>query len=189
MRSRVRADRLRRVTALSAAETLRFLLLRDWVNNAATRRKAPSVAGDERVTSTRRRALTDADSGSTVLLVDDSEDNRLLYAEHLETFGIRVLHAADGEHALFKAARNVPDVVVMDLAMPILDGWEALRHLKAGARTKHVPVIVLTGRVVEDGLRRAHELGAYAVLTKPCLPEVLLSIIRGILDRADRGSA
>jgi CheY-like chemotaxis protein len=124
-----------------------------------------------------------------VLIVDDAEDNRVVYGQYLEFFGLSVVHAVDGEHALFKIERRPPDVIVMDLAMPILDGWETMRRLKAAPQTADIPIIAVTGHFDEGGLRRAHAVGAYAVLLKPCLPEVLHSVIRGILERADRGSA
>jgi CheY-like chemotaxis protein len=71
----------------------------------------------------------------------------------------------------------------MDLAMPLLDGWEATRAIKAHPRMKHIPVIVLTGQVTPDSLERARVAGADAVLTKPCLPSKLLAQVHTFLDR------
>lgn len=74
-----------------------------------------------------------------VLLVGDSEETR--------HFGVRVEHAVDGDHALWKVVSLKPNVVVMDLAMPVLDGWEATHRMKTHPKTKHIPVIALAGHV------------------------------------------
>jgi CheY-like chemotaxis protein len=96
---------------------------------------------------------------------------------------MRVAHAADGDHALFKILAALPDLVVMDLAMPVLDGWETTRSIKLHPRTRHTPIIVLTGQVSRDSLHRARDVGADTILTKPCLPEALLSAAEKLLDR------
>ena len=179
---------MRRTVALCRVRILRFFARMPPVRNAATRRKPPAHVPPERATGTRRR-LQYADVAPLVLLVDDAADNRALYAEYLEFFDLRVEHAVDGEHALLKMMRLTPDVVVMDLAMPILDGWEAIRQMKAHPKTRDIPVVALTGQVTEQNVRRAHEVGAYAVLTKPCAPAVLHAILRDILDRAAKGSS
>lgn len=118
-----------------------------------------------------------------VLLVDDFEDAREMYTFAFADAGVDVEHAVDGEHALFKALTHPPDVVVMDLAMPTLDGWEATKRMKAHPRMAHVPIVVLTGQVEPDALRRAHDAGADAVLTKPCSPEALLAVVRSVVGR------
>ncbi len=116
-----------------------------------------------------------------VMLVDDSEETRAMYAEFLEHAGLRTTHAVDGEHAVWKVVALQPDVVVMDLAMPVLDGWTATRQLKSNPKTKRVPVIVLTGHATDDNLGRAEDAGADVVLTKPCLPDALHAVIRKLL--------
>jgi CheY-like chemotaxis protein len=80
-----------------------------------------------------------------VLIVDDFEDNREMYAEYLSYSGYRVEQASDGEQAVELAQRIRPDVVVMDLSLPVMDGWEATRRLKSDPRTRNIPVIALTG--------------------------------------------
>ncbi len=112
-----------------------------------------------------------------VLLVDDSENTREMYAEYFELSGFRVSQATDGEHALWKVLSLMPDLVVMDLAMPTLDGFSATRQLKAHAKTKHIPVIVLTGHATPSCIALAEEAGADVVLVKPCTPSALLSIV------------
>jgi CheY-like chemotaxis protein len=116
-----------------------------------------------------------------VLLVDDSEDNREVYAQFLKFSGFRVDFAVDGVEAVQKAATLRPDVIVMDLSLPRMDGWEATRRIKAAPETRDIPVIALTGHAVSESKRRAQEVGCAGYLTKPCLPEVLVSEIRRLV--------
>lgn len=129
------------------------------------------------------RAVRDLQTAPLVLLVDDHEDARAMYTEQLAWAGLQVAHAVDGEHGLWKVITAKPDLVVMDLAMPSLDGWEATRTIKANPKTRHIPVIALTGHVMPDELRRAKEAGADVVLTKPCTPAELLVVVDRILER------
>jgi two-component system cell cycle response regulator DivK len=108
-----------------------------------------------------------------ILLVDDTEDARELYAEYLESRGYDVSQAADGQQALHAAFAQLPAVIIMDLDMPVMDGWTAIRVLKGDARTRHVPIIVVSGNVMPDQVRAAREAGATAVLEKPCAPGAL----------------
>jgi CheY-like chemotaxis protein len=133
--------------------------------------------------------LPEADDAPLILVVDDAEDNRELYAEYLLYSGLRVAHAVDGEHALLKVMRLLPDLVVMDLALPILDGWEATRLVKQHPKTCHIPVIAITGHTLEANLKRAEEMGADAVLMKPCAPDALLKVIRQLLDRPAKSNS
>jgi two-component system, cell cycle response regulator DivK len=122
-----------------------------------------------------------------VLVVDDFEDNRQMYAEYLKYCGFRVAEAADGAQAVTIAVALIPDVVVMDLSLPVLDGWEATRRLKSDPRTRHIPVVALTGHALEGHSQGAREAGCDAFLAKPCLPEKLLETIeRLLLGRAAR---
>ena len=116
-----------------------------------------------------------------VLLVDDAEDNREVYEQFLKFAGFRVEIAVDGVEAVDKAAAIKPDVIVMDLSLPRLDGWEATRQIKAAPATSGIPVIALTGHAVSESKRKAQEVGCAGYLTKPCLPEVLVSEIRRLL--------
>jgi CheY-like chemotaxis protein len=117
-----------------------------------------------------------------VLIADDAEENRLLYAEHLEASNCRVEHAVDGEHALLKVLQFAPDIVVMNLSMPRLDGWEAIRQMKEHPVMKRIPVIAITGHAATESLQRAHALGADAVLTKPCTPAELHETVLEIVE-------
>lgn len=116
-----------------------------------------------------------------ILVVDDLEDNRELYAAYLEIAGFDVEKAIDGRDALDRVAVRAPDLVVMDLAMPRLDGWDATRLLKADPQTRDIPVLVLTAYVSEEDLQRARAAGADDVATKPMLPRELLGRVRTLL--------
>jgi len=122
-----------------------------------------------------------AQAAPTVLIVDDFEDNRAMYAEFLTYSGYKVLEATNGAEAVDKATELVPDVVVMDLSLPVLDGWEATRRLKANPRTRHIPVLALTGHALEGHSQGARQAGCDEFLAKPCLPETLLDTVRKVL--------
>jgi CheY-like chemotaxis protein len=109
-----------------------------------------------------------------VLVVDDFDDNRLLYATTIAEAGYAVEEATNGQEALDKIGDKRPAVIIMDLSMPIVDGWEATRRIKADPRTKDIVIIAVTGHATNYGLQQAREAGAEAVLTKPCLPVDLL---------------
>jgi CheY-like chemotaxis protein len=107
----------------------------------------------------------------TALLVDDDPDARIIYAAYLRWQGWHVVTAADGRVALDKALELIPDAVVLDLAMPRVDGWTVLKELRASSWTAHIPVVVLTA---VDGTRdEAFRAGCNAYLVKPCPPEVV----------------
>jgi two-component system cell cycle response regulator DivK len=116
-----------------------------------------------------------------VLVVDDFEDTRAIYAECLGHAGYGVIEAENGLEAVEKARDARPDVVVMDLSLPILDGWEATRRLKGDPRTKEIRVIVLTGHGLAEHARGAEQAGCDAFLVKPCLPRDLLGKVRSML--------
>ncbi len=118
-----------------------------------------------------------------VLVVDDIPDTRDMYAEYLDYVGLRTETAENGRQAVRRALRAHPDAIVMDLAMPVLDGWEATRILHADPRTRDIPVVVITGNAQPEQKRRAEECGATLVLTKPCLPSDLYEVLRRLLER------
>ncbi|OLB11134.1 MAG: response regulator [Candidatus Rokubacteria bacterium 13_1_20CM_4_68_9] len=133
-----------------------------------------------------RRATNDdttktADRPPLVLLVDDFQDNREMYAMYLEHAGMQVAEAGNGHEALDQAFRLLPDLIVMDLSLPGIDGWEATRRLKADERTKKIPVVALTSHALEGYSEGARAAGCDAFVTKPCLPDQLLSEIRKVL--------
>ncbi len=116
-----------------------------------------------------------------VLVVDDYEDNRAMYAEYLRYCGFEVEEADSGLTALDAAFAQTPSVIVMDLSMAGMDGWEATRRLKADERTRHVPVIALTGHALRHTDDEARASGCDAFLAKPCLPEDLEAKVRSVL--------
>jgi two-component system cell cycle response regulator DivK len=120
-------------------------------------------------------------AGPLILVVDDFPDNRQMYAEFLTFSGLRVEEAENGHEALEKAFAMLPDLIVMDLSLPGLDGWEATRRLKRDARTKRIPVIALTGHALAGHSKGAMDAGCDAFITKPCLPERLLEEVRKML--------
>jgi CheY-like chemotaxis protein len=124
----------------------------------------------------------------TVMVVDDFPDNLEMYAAYLRFEGLRVLEAANGLEALDRAIAELPAVIVMDLSLPGLDGWEATRRLKADPRTKRIPILALTGHALAGSSERAREAGCDAFLTKPCLPEALHAEIMRFIN-ATRGKA
>ncbi len=116
-----------------------------------------------------------------VLLVDDYPDAREMYLEYLTISGFDVIEATNGVEAVQRAIDALPDIIVMDLSLPVMDGWEATRRLKADARTAGIPVLALTGHVLSPSSEAAALAGCYAVVTKPCLPEELEVEIRRVL--------
>jgi CheY-like chemotaxis protein len=117
-----------------------------------------------------------------VLLVDDYPDAREMYSEYLQYSGFEVIEAANGMEALQRAAEQAPDIVLMDLSLPVMDGWEATRRLKADERTSGIPVVALTGHALAGYSEGAQRAGCDAFITKPCLPEDLVREIKRVLD-------
>ena len=122
-----------------------------------------------------------AERAPLILVVDDFADNREMYTQFLEFSGFRVAEAQNGHEALEKASALSPDLIVMDLSLPGLDGWEATRRLKANDRTRGIPVIALTGHALAGHSKGAIEAGCDAFITKPCLPERLMEEIKSML--------
>src|SRR4029079_4949852 len=118
---------------------------------------------------------------SLVLLADDSPDTRALYGEYLELCGFRVETAADGEEAVRKAEAEWPGVIIMDLAMPRMDGWEAIRQLRANPQTAAIPIVALSAFTMAESTDRARAAGANVCLSKPCLPSQVGRVVRAVL--------
>ena len=117
-----------------------------------------------------------------VLVVDDYQDAREMYAEYLEFSGFRTAEARNGAEALEKAFALTPDVILMDLSLPVMDGWEATRRLRADARTRNIPIVALTGHALSGHADGAKDAGCDAYVTKPCLPDALVQEVKRILD-------
>ena len=113
-----------------------------------------------------------------VLIVDDYAEGREICAEYLAFRGFRVATAEDGVDAIAKTRELLPDVILMDLSLPRLDGWEASRILKGDERTRHIPIIALTAHALSSARDRAVEAGCDSVVSKPCLPRRLDAEVR-----------
>jgi two-component system, cell cycle response regulator DivK len=113
-----------------------------------------------------------------VLVVDDVAHGREIFAEYLEFRGFRVATAADGLEALDKAFELLPDVILMDLSLPGLDGWEATKRLKGDDRTRTIPIIALTAHALASAHDKAKAAGCDSVVTKPCIPKDLEAEVR-----------
>lgn len=113
-----------------------------------------------------------------VLVVDDVAHGREIFAEYLEFRGFRVATAEDGIEAMEKAFDLRPDVILMDLSLPGIDGWEATRRLKQDERTRAIPIIALTAHALASAHDRAKEVGCDSVVTKPCIPKDLEAEVR-----------
>ena len=156
---------------------------------AGSRRGAARPAGVKPPARKKAPVRGVARAGSLVLVVDDFHDNREMYTQYLSFAGYRVAEAVDGEDALAKARGLLPDVIVMDLSLPRLDGWEATRRLKKDPLTAGIPVIALTGPAMGGHAEGAIEAGCDAFVTKPCVPSDLEARVREMLERARAAAA
>lgn len=129
--------------------------------------------------------MTDENS-PLILVVDDYQDAREMYAEYLQFSGFRVAEAKTGNEAIDKAFELRPDLILMDLSLPGMDGWEATRLLKQDERTRHIPVVALTGHALAGASEGARKAGCDSFVTKPCLPDDLVTEVRRMLNAVQR---
>lgn len=120
-------------------------------------------------------------TGALILVVDDYDDAREMYSEYLQFCGFRVAEARNGNEALEQAFAVKPDLILMDLSLPGMDGWEATRQLKADERTRQIPVVALTGHALAGASEGAKKAGCDSFVTKPCLPDDLVVEVRRML--------
>src|ERR671920_2512625 len=123
-----------------------------------------------------------------VLVVEDYQDAREMYAAYLSFSGYRVAEATNGIEAIEKTTELLPDIILMDLALPRMDGWEATRRLKLAERTKHIPIVALTGHALAGHAEGARQAGCDSFVTKPCLPDALVADIQRMLAGHERVS-
>ena len=116
-----------------------------------------------------------------ILVVDDYQDAREMYAEYLQFSGFRVAEARNGNEAVDQAFKLKPDLILMDLSLPGMDGWEATRRLKADQATKNIPIVALTGHALAGASEGARKAGCDSFVTKPCLPDDLVVEVRRML--------
>ena len=125
--------------------------------------------------------MTESNRSPLVLVVEDYQDAREMYAAYLQFSGYRVAEATNGLEAIEQANALMPDIILMDLALPKMDGWEATRRLKLQESTRHIPIVALTGHALQGHAEGARQAGCDAFVTKPCLPDALVAEIKRML--------
>jgi CheY-like chemotaxis protein len=121
------------------------------------------------------------DRERTVLIVEDNEDNRIVYSTILRHHGFRVCEALDGEEGIAKARSELPDIILMDISIPVIDGWEVTQTLKRDELTRHIPVVALTAHAMPGDRERAISVGCDGYLAKPCEPRAVLAEVNRLL--------
>jgi CheY-like chemotaxis protein len=121
------------------------------------------------------------DDRARILLIEDNDDNLTVYRTILEYVGFDVLEARDGEAGISEARNGHPDLILMDISIPKIDGFEATRILKADPATRSIPIIALTAHALEEDRKRAEECGCDGFLAKPIAPRRVVSEIRRYL--------
>ena len=139
--------------------------------------RSQSRAGGSSSSVDREESLTDPSSYRAV--IDDFDDTRDLYAVMLRLEGFVAEEARDGQEGIAKAIEFLPALIITDLAMPVMDGWETIRRLRADERTRHIPIIACSG----DEPNGTHDSSADVLLAKPCSLDTLLLEVRRLLRR------
>lgn len=119
-----------------------------------------------------------------VLLVEDNEDNRTVYRTILEHFGYRVIEARNGEEGIQLARSERPDLILMDISIPVIDGWEATRILKSDPETATIPIVALTAHALASDRLKAQEVGCDGYLAKPCEPRRVVAEVERLIGAA-----
>jgi CheY-like chemotaxis protein len=133
--------------------------------------------------------MTDQRKSPLVLVVEHYQDARDLYDAYLQYSGYRVAEATNGIEAIEQANELMPDIILMDLALPKMDGWEATRRLKMSEKTRHIPIVALTGHALAGHAEGARQAGCDAFVTKPCLPDALVAEIKRMLSLREGAAA
>jgi CheY-like chemotaxis protein len=116
-----------------------------------------------------------------ILYVEDNEDNIYMLTNRLTRKGYEVVVATDGEQGVLMSQSEAPGLIIMDLGLPVLDGWEAIRRIKSSAETAHIPIIALTAHAMAQDRAKAHEAGCDDFDTKPVDMPRLLGKISALL--------
>lgn len=127
--------------------------------------------------------------GHTLLLVEDNEDNRIIYSTVLRHIGYEVVEAHDGVQAIALARSVLPDLILMDISIPEVDGWEATRILRQDESTKHIPIIALTAHALADDRERAQAVGFTSYLAKPVEPRAVVAEVQRWIGVGKAGGA
>ncbi len=114
----------------------------------------------------------------TVLLVEDNEDNLVIYSTILRYSGYTVIEARDGQAGIDAAHREHPALILMDVSIPLVDGWEATRRLKADPDTASIPIIALTAHALASDQQKAVDAGCDGYIPKPAEPRVVLAAVK-----------
>jgi CheY-like chemotaxis protein len=152
-------------------------------NPVATQQEERRFPDPEANSSTRRVRSPMSDNGKTVLLVEDNEDNRIVYSTILRHFGFSVMEALNGEEGIAKARSERPDLILMDISIPIIDGWEATQVLKHDPLTREIPIIALTAHALASDREKAMEVGCDGYLAKPCEPRAVVAEVQRFLGK------
>jgi CheY-like chemotaxis protein len=121
----------------------------------------------------------------TVLLIEDNDDNLRIYSTILSYAGYHVLEATDGEAGLATARSGQPDLILMDVSIPKIDGWEVTRLLKSDPATSSIPVVALTAHALASDRQRAVEIGFDGYIPKPAEPRLVLAEVERRLGKAE----
>jgi two-component system cell cycle response regulator DivK len=116
-----------------------------------------------------------------ILLVEDTEDNRQIVRDLLSSVGYQLLEAADGAEGVAMAVKHLPDLILMDIQLPVLDGYEASRQIKANPDLRHIPIIAVTSFALSGDEARTRDAGCDGYIAKPFSPRQLLAKIRELL--------
>ena len=117
-----------------------------------------------------------------VLVVEDTEDNRQIIRDLLTSAGYEMIEAVNGEQGVAMAAEHRPDLILMDIQLPVLDGYEATRRIKTNPALRHIPIIAVTSYALSGDEEKTREAGCDAYVAKPFSPRLLLAKVRGFLD-------
>ena len=142
-------------------------------------RAAPSTLRDTREDRHERSKREDGPAGG------DNEDNRIVYSTILRHFGYAVTEALNGEEGIAKARSEKPDLILMDISIPIIDGWEATQVLKHDPETSRIPIIALTAHALASDREKAMEVGCDGYLAKPCEPRAVVAEVQRFLGSGD----
>lgn len=125
-----------------------------------------------------------AGSKKTVLLVEDNEDNLVIYSTILRHAGFEVIEARDGEAGIATAKAQHPGLILMDVSIPLVDGWEATRRIKADPETADIPIIALTAHALASDQQKAKDAGCDGYIPKPAEPRLVLATVKQHLGEA-----
>jgi two-component system, cell cycle response regulator DivK len=117
-----------------------------------------------------------------ILVVEDTEDNRQIIRDLLTSAGYEMIEALNGEDGVAMAAEHRPDLILMDIQLPVIDGYEATRRIKAKPELKHIPIIAVTSYALSGDEAKTREAGCDAYVAKPFSPRQLLAKVREFLD-------